>query len=142
MVDSTKLPNVDINAIVTDLNNKLDKDMTNIAESIPQKAKVLATLGFSGGQNAITLFNDIVIQWGEAYVSSEGGITVTFPKPYNNTDYIACVTHNRNGVKNTYNIAAIYKKNTDSMHISILTASGSNTTGYLDWFVIGKVTEE
>lgn len=29
MVDSTKLPNVDINAIATDLNNKADRDLAN-----------------------------------------------------------------------------------------------------------------
>ncbi len=33
MVDSTQLPNVDINAIATDLNNKIDRDGVNITNS-------------------------------------------------------------------------------------------------------------
>ena len=33
MVDSTKLPEIDINAIVTDLNNKMDRDCLNVSET-------------------------------------------------------------------------------------------------------------
>ena len=33
MVDSTKLPEVDINAIATDLNNKADRDLVNLSDS-------------------------------------------------------------------------------------------------------------
>ena len=33
MVDSTNLPEVDINAIATDLNNKADRDLVNITSS-------------------------------------------------------------------------------------------------------------
>ena len=57
MVDSTNLPNVDINQIVTDLNNKLDRDCLNYSDtgynfmagaSMPSNKYINLTLGASG----------------------------------------------------------------------------------------------
>lgn len=57
MVDSTNLPNVDINQIATDLNNKLDRDCLNYSDTgynfmagagMPSDTYVDLTLGASG----------------------------------------------------------------------------------------------
>lgn len=57
MVDSTNLPEVDINAIATDLNNKLDRDCLNYSDTgynfmagagMPSDKYINLTLGASG----------------------------------------------------------------------------------------------
>lgn len=57
MVDSTNLPNVDINQIATDLNNKLDRDCLNYSDTgynfmagagMPSDKYIDLTLGASG----------------------------------------------------------------------------------------------
>lgn len=57
MVDSTNLPNVDINQIATDLNNKMDRDCLNYSDTgynfmagagMPSDTYVDLTLGTSG----------------------------------------------------------------------------------------------
>lgn len=40
MIDSTNLPEVDINAIATDLNNKADRDLSNMSASVSAKSLI------------------------------------------------------------------------------------------------------
>lgn len=73
MVDSTNLPNVDINQIATDLNNKMDRDCLNYSDtgynfmagaSMPSDTYIDLTLGASGSTytapaNGYVYFNKV-----------------------------------------------------------------------------------
>lgn len=86
MVDSTNLPNVDINAIATDLNNKADRDLTN--STAPYV--VSRTANSLGGMTEI---------WSDGYCVQTGlfslsvttaqgkSFTVTLPQSYVNNNY-------------------------------------------------------
>ena len=83
MVDSTNLPKVDINAIATDLNNKMDRDGVNASCPVV----ISRTANSYGG---------VVEIWSDGYCVQTGitetvnigtAITVTFPQPYKDTTY-------------------------------------------------------
>lgn len=80
MVDSTNLPNIDINAIATDLNNKADRDLLNLSTSLFHIDKLFEGNNIARG-NVITFnksplnyeylvgrISDTVI-WGRAFSS-------------------------------------------------------------------------
>lgn len=79
MIDSTKLPKVDINAIAADLNNKMDKDGVNASCPVV----ISRTANSQGG---------VVEIWSDGYCVQSGvvnsGDTVTFDVPYKDTNYI------------------------------------------------------
>lgn len=82
MVDSTNLPNVDINQIATDLNNKMDRDGVN------------ATCPMVISRERDDRTHTIVEIWNDGYCVQQGykeGVngsnTVNLPQPYINEFY-------------------------------------------------------
>lgn len=80
MVDSTKLPEVDINAIATDLNNKADRDLVNI--TVPYV--VSRTANSHGG---------IIEIWSDGYCvqngyTLSGNNTLTLEQSYKDTNFL------------------------------------------------------
>lgn len=73
MVDSTNLPEIDINAIATDLNNKADRDLLNTDIFNELYYKVGDTIEFANYNNNITL--------GGIVTGNSTNISFTLPLP-------------------------------------------------------------
>lgn len=78
MVDSTNLPEVDINQIATDLNNKMDKDGVNAT------ASVCVESWHDENGNWYRVYSD---GWCEQGGTTNGASNITFIKSYANTNY-------------------------------------------------------
>ena len=83
MVDSTNLPEVDINAIATDLNNKMDRDGVNAS------CPTLLSRTANSNSGVTEIWSDgYCVQTGiTETVNMDTAITVTFPRPYKDTTY-------------------------------------------------------
>lgn len=83
MVDSTNLPEVDINQIATDLNGKMDRDGINATASV-----CVETYHDNNG-NWYRVYSDGWCEQG-GYVATGG--SVTYLKPYLDTSYTLLAT--------------------------------------------------
>lgn len=96
MVDSTNLPEIDINQIATDLNNKMDRDGVNA--SCPT---LLSRTSSS--------YNGVVEIWSDGYCVQTGFISsetwITFDVSFINTNYLITASQNTagSGDANYYN---------------------------------------
>jgi len=81
MVDSTNLPNVDINQIATDLNNKMDRDGVNA--TCPM---VISRVRKNDG--TVEIWSDgFCVETGSVSIPGNGGATVTLTNPFVDTNY-------------------------------------------------------
>lgn len=81
MVDSTNLPNVDINQIATDLNNKMDRDGVNATCPV-----VISRERKSDG--TVEIWSDgYCVETGSVNIPGPGGATVTLTNPFVDTNY-------------------------------------------------------
>lgn len=81
MVDSTNLPNVDINQIATDLNNKMDRDGVNA--TCPM---VISRVRKNDG--TVEIWSDgFCVETGSVSIPGPGGATVTLTNPFVDTNY-------------------------------------------------------
>lgn len=81
MVDSTNLPDVDINQIATDLNGKMDKDGVNATASI-----CIESWHDENG-NWYRVYSDGWCEQGGKTNQGSASITVTLLKPFVDTNY-------------------------------------------------------
>lgn len=81
MVDSTNLPDVDIDQIATDLNNKMDRDGVNATcPVVVSRTK--------SGTGYVEIWNDgFCVQTGSVQIAGNGATTVTLPQPYTDSNY-------------------------------------------------------
>lgn len=142
MLDSTNLPEVDINAIATDLNNKMDRDGVNA--SCP--TLLSRTANSNGGVTEI---------WSDGYCVqtgvNEGGATlsgnrVTLAQPFINEHYtmeaIIVAAQTANFSNNATRFVNIRNKNTTGFNIMTgYVLSGSNTlvSYYVSWRAEGYI---
>lgn len=82
MVDSTNLPDVDINQIATDLNGKMDRDGVNAT------ASVCIESWHDENGNWYRVYSDGWCEQGGTFTSATGANQLlTFHKPFANTNY-------------------------------------------------------
>lgn len=129
MVDSTNLPNVDINAIATDLNNKADRDLVNT--TVPYV--VSRTANSQGG--VIEIWSDgYCVQTGTIGQSTTSGFpkyTITLDQAYKDTNYTVQVTgHYTSNTESGTNYCYAKTVNTISI-VSIGYGSDWRTEGYI-----------
>jgi hypothetical protein len=101
MIDSTDLPNIDINAIATDLNGKADTDLSNVSNTAGFRKLVEL---YNNGTSFYKIYKEYNPQDG-SYVGKwceQGGqisypsptwYSVTFLKPFVDTNYLVYGTY-------------------------------------------------
>ena len=117
MIDSTKLPEIDINAIVTDLNNKADRDLVN--STVPYVVSRTANSyggvveiwsdGYCVQTGIVTSFTDTTITLEQSYVDKFYNVQLT---GYSSSTSSAVVWICRNQTANSF-IATYYRVNSD-----------------------------
>ena len=124
MVDSTNLPEVDINQIATDLNGKMDKDGVNATASV-----CIESYHDENG-NWYRVYSDgWCEQGGTSSFSavSEKQIDVAFLKEFSDTNYVVSPTIITNTNSNIYTFIGIYGKATTTARIVINVYNNSAT---------------
>lgn len=137
MVDSTNLPEVDINAIATDLNNKMDRDCLNASDtgniqmakaSMPSNTYIDLTLGASGS----------------TYTAPADGF-ITICKTANGNQYITLrnITNGlynfSSGISTNWVACSIPCKKSDKIYVEYTT--GGNTNKFRFVYAQGSESE-
>lgn len=119
--------------IMENLNNKIDIDFDNVKDKPATVAKILATLGFRGG-NSLCLFG-YVIQWGRLTLGKANAwVAVDLPIEMANNEYF-CIAGNDGSNTTTYNVKV---GNADINTTTQLKLLATNASTGVVWLVIGK----
>lgn len=131
MVDSTNLPNVDINRIATDLNGKMDRDGVNALASVCIET-------YQNGASWYRVYSDGWCEQGSNTWLTQEPQTITLLKPFNSTDYVITTS---NGDPNTDSAVVGSAVNSKSISSFVIT-SGYQSVFYannLGWRACGYI---
>lgn len=136
MVDSTKLPEIDINAIATDLNNKVDRDLTN--STVPY---VVSRTNYMPTTDSQETGYGIVEIWSDGYCVQTGRIknasTIVFKQPYRDNNYIITAAQIRTGSTTPQYFNSYKFVNATTTTVDFLT--GQNETPVISFRIEGYI---